>query len=122
MFKQGRKPVVKTKVDCLSDLVAVLILAGYKEHNGSFKRGGETVTMAKSFKAGGEARQIHVQIVTKGDDAEVFAHTEPDVAEPIFHTVAALLDMANFPAGSRMLMRDLKTNGWRRKKNPARKK
>src|SRR5262245_34611510 len=116
MFKQGRTPVVKTSIDCLSDLVSCLLMAGYKQHEGSWKRGSETITLAKSFKAGGEARQIHVQVVTEGDTAEVYAHTEPDVSEPIFHTIAGLLDMANFPAGSRMLMRDLRANGWRPKR------
>lgn len=116
-FKKGRNPAVVVAQTNMRDLFAALFAAGYEEHDEQkMKRKNEVATFRKVFKVGKETRQNHVQIVSAPTEKKLhlYAHTEPSmsttsVKEMITHGFAALIDNVCYPAGSRMLIRDLKS-------------
>jgi hypothetical protein len=111
-FKEGKKPALVVTKNKARKLVAALMAVGYGPHEGrKVRRPGEYVTLRKVYKAKGNDRQCHVQIVEADGHVLVYAHTEPlmgrDVFSLIEHGISALTDGASFSAGARMVNRDL---------------
>lgn len=115
-FKKGKHPAIVVAEKSMRDLFEALFEAGYEEHNEQkMRRKNEIATFRKLFKVGKDNRQNHVQIVANPQEKslQVYAHTEPSmsvtsVKEMITHGFAALVDNVCYPAGSRMLINDLK--------------
>lgn len=114
-FKKGKTPAIKLALKDMRDLFSALFAAGYEEHDEQkMRRKGEVATFRKIFQNGRSNRQNHVQVVSSpSGEVHVFAHTEPameitSVKDMITHGFAALIDDVCYPAGSRMLVRDLK--------------
>lgn len=60
----------------------------------------------------GRGRQVHVQEARRADGrVNVFAHTEPGGAT-LRHLAAALLDEVSYSGGARVLLADLRQEGW----------
>ena len=111
-FRSGNKPVIKASVKRLKDLIFDLMKAGYEEHAGRKVRlRKEIATLRKRFKSNGKNRQCHIQIVCDDEHTiKVYAHTEPDmksIIDVLMHGYSAIMDQANYQAGSRMLLNDL---------------
>jgi hypothetical protein len=111
-FKEGKKPALVVTKKKARGLIAALMAAKYVPHDGrKVRRPGEFATLRKIYKAKGQDRQCHVQIVEADGHVLVYAHTEPlmgrDVFSLIAHGISAMTDGASYSAGSRMVNRDL---------------
>lgn len=115
-FKRGKHPALSIDEKDLRDVVALLLAAGYAEHDGpATKVEGEMLAMRKRFvsgRSGRSIRQNHVQFVHdiprhgRGvHRIHVFAHTEPWRTIP--HAIAALTNGVSYQAGARMLRKDI---------------
>ena len=114
-FKKGKNPALTVAAKDMRSLFAALFAAGYEEHDEQrMRRKSEIATFRKVFKNGRSERQNHVQVVSAPDsNIHVYAHTEPSmsltsVKDMLTHGLAALIDDVCYPAGSRMLIRDLR--------------
>jgi hypothetical protein len=111
-FKEGKKPALVVAKKRLTNLVTALMAVGYGPHEGrKVRRPGEFATLRKVYKARGQERQCHVQIVEADGHVLVYAHTEPYMGRDVFslieHGISALIDGASYSAGTRMINRDL---------------
>lgn len=57
-------------------------------------------------------RQNHVQVVERGKQLAVYAHTEPHTDRLVAHALSAIFDAASFSGGSRMVRNDLVASGY----------
>lgn len=114
-FKKGKNPALVVALRSMDDLFQALFQAGYEEHDEQrMRRKNEVATFRKLFKVGRDQRQNHVQVVAMPTEKSlhVYAHTEPSmsmtsVKDMLTHGLAALVDNVCYPAGSRMLIKDL---------------
>lgn len=118
MFKQGKKPAFTISPERQAELILALDDAGYVFDRLRLRRRNEVGTFRFPFRSNGDRRQVHVQLVVRFSKKnheliDVYAHTEPDDKAIVMHTLSALMDGANFQAGSRMLRKHLKEVGFR---------
>jgi hypothetical protein len=111
-FKEGKKPALVVSKGKTKALMTALLAANYVPHDGrKVRRGGEFATLRKIYKARGQDRQCHVQVVEADGHVLVYAHTEPlmgrDVFSLITHGISVLTDSASYSAGARMINKDL---------------
>jgi len=109
-FKQGKRPCLVLDASDVRGFRGTLLSKGYKPHTGlrTIRAREQQAWVAPV----GRDRQVHVQEVRRANGRiAVFAHTEP-AGYGLRHAVAAILDRASFSGGARVLLRDLRDDGW----------
>ncbi len=109
-FHQGRRSCLVLAEPEYRRFCDTLLQLGYRPHTGlRTERRGDFAAWVAPL---GRARQVHVQCARgRGRTVEVYAHTEP-AGSSLAHALAAVLDLADFRRGGRLLLRQLRQEGW----------